>query len=534
MPKVPRITEPTVAPDVVAGANAPRPLQNPLTQFAETGSRVAKQVEQIQHEEQRKVDRIKVLRAQSQALQAENELLDDPEKGAFTLKGENAFGLNTKMMPQLRGRLDEIQQGLDTEDQIQAFQQFRLHREASSEGRLLDHENRQRDAFYTQEEESAAMAGADHVYRHADNPEQVQFGINMQLAALSSRAERNGYSDAVLNEKKGEIVAASHAAVVRAMMDHKRYAEAEKYAADHDGEIAQSSKVHDDLKSALKIAKKQDEAERRQAIIWARQDREYAQAAKYEELSKRKFRGEIISTTELESLDANYRAALLREDKPAFDVDYYGQILNMAATKDPRLLDIELSSLVARGFSEARIVEVSKLKAAMLEGKDAGSAITTREQDISDLQRTLKTLYSDKDDAVALGVMMDEGIRRLDDARDPKTGKIDFNLRREVMAEVYATAATQRRTVRGDKIGEIPDEDAWTGDQIPTKDLIPRANIPPSFVNKVERLAVEFNYPSGLSEDEIRELYTRSLIHKDETALRNMVMGMIQPGVERE
>lgn len=532
MPKVPRVTETSVGYDVVRGGVTPSPGPSIGGQLAEAGTRVASFVERVQEEENRKVDRTKSIQARVAALQAESDVLNHPEHGALQKKGQDAFGLEGTYLPKLEEAWNVHRQGLTSDAQIQDFDEFTAQRRLAALGQLRSHEATQTDIVHAETAKAADAAHLDFIGRNALDPTQVEFGIGERLKVFDSEAERNGLPEEARQQERERIVATSHAMVVQAYADRKMYVDAEQYAKEHATEIAADAKTEQAVTSFLKVAAAQDKAERRDAQRWARQQQQWSQSDAYEGMSKRLYEGVKPTTTELASLHANYRDAILRQmdgQQPTMDWGLYQQISRMRATDDKAILDVDLQELATRGFDATRIAQVAGWQRDVESGKVAGATEKAVFTDNKAVEMALKPMFvipslasveTKARQTQAMNDAMATAARDIEVVRSEKGDAFTLKDRDDIIA---------RHTIevgrRNDMFG-VEAEDAWD-DEIPETRMVPVSSIPASFKARVTDLTRRFGIPANnLSPEELSELYTRYISEQDDSKLETFVRAM--------
>jgi hypothetical protein len=230
MPQVP-ILRSQVAPQAAPNIER-RPLQSTVGESLGAGFANAGNVLfQVQMEERRKADRAAFMEASVALSDAETSILYDPQKGAFTRRGKDAFDLPAQVLPEFDKQAGKIAQGLKTERQRTAFQEESGARRAQISRELNKHEYGERERYYDETDEALISSSVTAAARAADDPERIAEELKKQEAVLNGMARRKGWDAAQIAEKRIAIESETHKAVIGRFLVGNRYDEAGRYLA---------------------------------------------------------------------------------------------------------------------------------------------------------------------------------------------------------------------------------------------------------------------------------------------------------------
>lgn len=536
MPKVPRVTETSVGYDVVRGGVTPSPGPSIGGQLAEAGTKVASFVERVQEEENQKVDRTKLLEARTQALKIENDLLFNPQTGAMNKRGKDTFGLPDKVLPQWQQRMAEIEGGFTSDEQRQEWAHIRGEREVSISRSLGVHEASERDKYYGDTEATAIAEAKDHAFRNAANPEQVQYAIHMGLEGLQSKWERTGADQSVIDHEREEFIAQTHAGVMTAIADNVGANAAEKYLNEHRAEISLDAKSLAASEDFIKSAKQKEEADARQRVIHARQDREWAEYNAYETASRAvELAGNdlsVIPPSQFMALPKKYRDSIRAQtlETRAIDWNRYSELVSMAAEGDKKLLDINIANEVAAlGGDKTILKEIVGFQADMRKGALDQAKVKSTQTDMSAINSFLAPLYPEKDkagsdDQAANSAAVLRARKLIDENRD-ENGNIEWAKRDNLIAGVYAEEFKRRKELTNLWVNRTLDDPkitgkAWTmeDDDFNDDELLPDHAISIEFAARANRIAAQYGNRELLPM-EMRQLATRYAMNPSDSDL---------------
>lgn len=153
----------------------------PKSGFAELGRGVAdigSVVNQVRQEERAKADRAAVTEADRLLGENENELLFDPQNGAFTKRGKDAFALPQAVLPEYDKRAAKIAEGLSTDRQKTVFREALNERRQGVERGLNRHEAGEREQFYADERKSYKEQAQSSALSYYKDPARIETEVS--------------------------------------------------------------------------------------------------------------------------------------------------------------------------------------------------------------------------------------------------------------------------------------------------------------------------------------------------------------------
>lgn len=226
MPEVPTFnrqvgTAPT--PDASLSTRIPR------SSLGQALMQAGAHVGQIAKREIEENDRAMITRAETELIEWENSALLDPETGAFTRKGEDAFDLDEQVIPEFEKAVQGIADGLTTDRQRQIFGELAERRSTSVSRKLLEHETIQRDSFYDDQTEAAVDSSVRAAGNFYNDPERISEELARQKRVISDQARRHGWSEEEKNNHINNFRSKTHLEVIERMIAINESSKARDY-----------------------------------------------------------------------------------------------------------------------------------------------------------------------------------------------------------------------------------------------------------------------------------------------------------------
>lgn len=230
MPQVPTLQSqiaPRAAPNIQR-----RPLQSVAGETLGAGlGNAGGLLHRIELEERDKADRAAVIDATSMLTAAENELLYNPESGAYSKQGKNAFNLSGQVLPEYDKRAGKIIGELKTPRQKQIFAERLKEQRGRVERDLGQHEYQQRERYYDEADSALIVSSIESAGRSNGDPERVATELATQRAVIDGMARRKGWDDITRQAKLREFESKTHEAVIGRFLVENRYDDAGRYLA---------------------------------------------------------------------------------------------------------------------------------------------------------------------------------------------------------------------------------------------------------------------------------------------------------------
>lgn len=236
MPTVPRLSSPqveqTALPNVRFQTDMPleafgggAPTKALAGAVVDIGSEIAKQEER----ERRQANDVVVKDAYKQGLTGGNALMYDPQNGAFTKRGKDAFGVVDEYVPQYKKQLDDIEGGLANEDQKNQFRAIRSTLEANLQDSLQKHVFTESKKFSDETNLGGVKALTDDAVLNYQTPGRVQQNIEKQKAFLEGYAQDNGISGPAKENFFNTQISKTYTAVLERMLANGQDREAKAF-----------------------------------------------------------------------------------------------------------------------------------------------------------------------------------------------------------------------------------------------------------------------------------------------------------------
>lgn len=184
----------------------------------QAATQVAQGVNKFVQEEKSKADDLAVTKAYADAVKAKNDLMYNPNNGAVTRKGQDAFGVMDEYVPEYDKRLNAIENNLHNSDQKMAFEKIKIRQKLDLDGDLQRHLLREHQAFDQETTMNALdVAKEDAIYNY-QTPGKVGEAIDIQKAMLITHAQRSGKGAEWLEMNLKKVESDTHRAVIERML----------------------------------------------------------------------------------------------------------------------------------------------------------------------------------------------------------------------------------------------------------------------------------------------------------------------------
>lgn len=251
MPRIPQITSQVSSTPAAQGRLTVR--------ASEMGQSIGRGVQnaaatfgQIALDEKRKADSIAAMSADRQFGDLESALVYDPEGGALSKKGKDAFATIDTVLSEFDQKGSELIAALGNDDQKIAAKRMFDARRASVERTLQRHVAREREVFDQSETDAYLANSLEAAANNYTNPARIATELDRQEGAILAWAARNGVSSDVTKERLSGMTSKTHAAVIQRMLDGGAYKEAGEYLAANREDIQS-----DDAAAAEKLIRAQ-------------------------------------------------------------------------------------------------------------------------------------------------------------------------------------------------------------------------------------------------------------------------------------
>lgn len=227
MPRIPQydqqVTQ-SVAPDVkVETAANPQSQENsPLNQIADfAGKYFLKQKEEA--------DKTAVQDAYSQLINNKNDVVYNPNTGAVTKKGRDAFGVLDSATKDFNTRADQIGATLSNKDQREAYNKLRNQEFNDLNGQLQKYVYTQVQDYKDQTTKGLIDSAYNDATINFSDPEKVKNSVDIQTAAILQHGQDNGTPAVVTANRINEAKSKTYSSVINQMLNNGFDEEAKSY-----------------------------------------------------------------------------------------------------------------------------------------------------------------------------------------------------------------------------------------------------------------------------------------------------------------
>lgn len=250
MPSVPRASAPRVQQSIGPTVAQQSSVDAESLGFGDSYRQMTSTMIGVVAKAKNDADQIAAMEAKTQLGAYQNDLLYNPETGAFAKKGKNAFSTPTEVNEQYAKRYSEIEAGLTSDRQKQMLRQYygdslndinrQVNRHVSVEMEKYD------NATTTANVETERSMALTNPYDTLG----IAKSIEKQKLAIDQYAERNGIPPEQRTQMLTEVQSKTNLGVLTRMVDENNDIAAKQYL-----ELARGGMAGDDLIRAEKLVK---------------------------------------------------------------------------------------------------------------------------------------------------------------------------------------------------------------------------------------------------------------------------------------
>ncbi len=196
--------------------------------FQATGQ-AASETRRVYVEAKGQADDLAVQDALQKTVKLRNTLLLDPNTGAMTKKGKDAFGVVNEYTPQFDEQADKISETLSNPEQKAMYSKLRGQQATDLNTSLQSHIFTESQKYDDEVTNSGVIAQRDDAVLNYQEPGRIAQSLKMQTALLQSRGQRLGLPDDAVKLAVEDSVSKTHAAVVQRMLANDQIDQAEQY-----------------------------------------------------------------------------------------------------------------------------------------------------------------------------------------------------------------------------------------------------------------------------------------------------------------
>jgi hypothetical protein len=198
-------------------------------ELAAAPSQALQKTADIIDRERQKADDLRVLEAETEAANYKTELFYDPNVGAMTKKGRDAFGVVDEFSPKYKKKIDEIATKLSTPAQRQKFMARASQYQVDLDGQLQRHVFAESQSYDNEVTEANLQATQNEIVLNYENPEAVIRGQQRLQDTILSHASRMGKGPEWTKAQVEKSISRSNAAIVERFIDNGEDIKAEEF-----------------------------------------------------------------------------------------------------------------------------------------------------------------------------------------------------------------------------------------------------------------------------------------------------------------
>jgi len=271
MPRVPTLpqVEERALPGVKVAGDAPLAAfggGDALAGFSNAVQKTGGTLIKLVEEEKRNANDVAATGAWSDLSKKKNDLVYNPETGAMTRKGKNAFGVVEEFGTKFDQLADEIEEGLANEDQKALFRRIRAKERQELDTHLQRHVYAESKAFDEETTKSGLAAARENALLNFTDPKKIQESIAMQRVLLTSYAGRQGLSTDGEKLLMQEAESETHTGVIQRMLTQGQDLAAKRYfEANREGLTGKHAQA---VEKALEEGSIRGESQRQADALW--------------------------------------------------------------------------------------------------------------------------------------------------------------------------------------------------------------------------------------------------------------------------
>jgi hypothetical protein len=236
-----------------------QPAPTPEVYGSQFGNAVAQAGQQLYAAEQHKQDQIRLLDADRQAGDLENQLIYDPKTGALNVRGKESFGLVDTVGKQWDDATGKIRAGLSNDRQRLAFDQYNVAKRRS----IMDRVN-QHIAKETYRVDGEALEGKVENETNAaiadGRPERINQALQSVSQAYADYGERYGMAPEQTKAATDKAISRIHVGVIDRMLQDGNDIQAKVYYEHAEPEILGEHRGQ--IEKAVREGSKRGESQR--------------------------------------------------------------------------------------------------------------------------------------------------------------------------------------------------------------------------------------------------------------------------------
>lgn len=202
---------------------------NAVAQFGNTIARAGNALGAIAQAEQQRADEVALMDADNKLSAWERKRLYDPNGGALSAKGRDSFGLPESVGSEFEKAAGEIEQGLGTERQRQAFQRVKSNRSAQIDLTLRRHVLGEMQQYEAGELKAFIDNSLSDMAANATDPRRAGFELAKAVDAVQRSGPRLGLGPEQVEAQVDAIRTKGHVGVIESLISQGQPGAARAY-----------------------------------------------------------------------------------------------------------------------------------------------------------------------------------------------------------------------------------------------------------------------------------------------------------------
>lgn len=214
-PQVPRLGPDSIAPSAINPPRAQAPGADSFgAGFGEGLQKVGRTAQTIMQEERDKVDRTAAIESRTKLDQAEVDLLYHPKDGALAKRGKDSFSLEEPTLAAFDTRTAEIEKGLTTPVQKEAFRLLKDQRRVEVDKQVQRHVFGEMKTYAEEANKASLESTLNNVSMHYQDPDRVEGERKFGLAVIMSDTANKGLPPEAVKMKAATWDSMVHRSVI--------------------------------------------------------------------------------------------------------------------------------------------------------------------------------------------------------------------------------------------------------------------------------------------------------------------------------
>jgi len=231
---------------------------------AGAGIQLAREQRAAMERERERADQIAVMNAGNVLSAWENQALYDPNTGALTVKGKDAFGLPEKVGDQFQQVASQVEASMQTPRQKEAFTRLKLERQQNLDLTLRRHVYGEMQRYEGQELQATVENARSAAIANAGDPRRVGLELGRAVDAIRTHAPRLGLGPEEVKQQVEATTSATHVGVIEQLLATDQTKMASVYFDETKSQIKGESlaRIEKAIETGKNLAESQKEADK--------------------------------------------------------------------------------------------------------------------------------------------------------------------------------------------------------------------------------------------------------------------------------